>query len=137
MRSEIIRNRARAKQLLAFDGMQYGRCKPTDIDLSMDWQQETFVFVELKGAQQSLTVGQRIHLEGLVDAIQAGGREAVAIWASHNTPDPETDVHAAEATVVAMYDGNQWVSEEGEIKLDTLMHALYNLHLERQRGDAS
>ena len=134
MRSELIRNRARAKQLLAFDGMQYGKCRPTDIDVSLDFQGETFVFVELKGPGAPLTLGQRIHLEALVKGLRAGGKEAVAILAESKAPDPETDVHVAEARVLAMYDGFQWVQEEGDIKLDTAIHFIHNEHLRRKES---
>jgi hypothetical protein len=135
MRSELIHNRARASQLLAFDGMQYGRCRPTDIDVAMDWQGKFFVFVELKSKGKGLSVGQRLHLTALVDAIVAGGRQAVAILAEHDTPDTETDVHVAQSTVVKMYDGVQWV-DEGEIKLDTLLHVLHNEYIRSKTGTA-
>lgn len=107
--STLINNREKAKQILAFDGLQYGLCRPTDIDLSMDFKKECFIFGELKSTGSTLTVGQRIHLEGLVDAIRAGGKLAYAFVAHHDTPDCEEDVHVAEAIVAVHYDGeNKW-----------------------------
>ena len=105
--STLINNRDKAKQLLAFDGMQYGLCRPTDIDISMDFQQKCFVFVELKTLGAPLTTGQKIHLQGLVDAIVAGGRKAYAILAHHSTPVADDDVHCAEAEVHSVYTGGQ------------------------------
>ena len=132
MKSELIYSRDRAAQLLAFDGMQYGRCRPTDIDMSIDFNGDLFVFCELKVGAKGLTTGQRIHLEGLVNAIIAGGKQAVAILAHHQDWATDTDVHVAEAVVHSMYDGEQWV-EEGEIKVDTMIHLLYTHYLTGQQ----
>ena len=127
--SSLIKNRDRAKQLLAFDGMQYGRCRPTDIDLSMDWQGKTFVFVEMKGRGAPLTLGQKLHLEGLVNAIRAGGKTAWAIVAEHDTAYHEHDVHCAESKVRVVYDGNSWAKENlGEKSLDSLLQDLHTSH---------
>ena len=125
--SGLINNRARAAQLMAFDGMQYGKCRPTDIDLSMDWQGKYFVFTELKGVGVPLTLGQKIHLTGLVDAIEAGGRQAVAILAHHDTPKCEHDVHVAESMVHSIYTGGSWEKIFNK-KLDTLLHELHNAY---------
>ena len=124
--SGLINNRARAAQLMAFDGMQYGKCRPTDIDLSMDWQGKYFVFVELKGVGVPLTLGQKIHLTGLVDAIEAGGRQAVAILAHHDTPKCEHDVHVAESIVHSYYTGGRWERIVVKKTLDSFLHELHN-----------
>jgi len=92
-----IHNRARIRQIIDFDGLEWGKLRPTDIDLSIDWQGKTFVFVELKSAGTALTLGQRIHLEGLVKAIRAGGRLAWAVFAHHDT-DVSEDVTAVSYT---------------------------------------
>lgn len=136
--SSIINNRKRAAQLLAFDGMQYGKCRPTDIDMAMDFQGKYFVFTELKGGTAPLTIGQKIHLTGLVDAIEAGGREAIAILAHHNTPDTEHDVHVAESIVHSVYQGGRWERINIEIYLDTFIQNLHNSYqLSRKIGAAS
>ena len=125
--SDLINNRDRAKQLLAFDNMKYGLCRPTDIDCSIDFQQKCFIFVELKSAGAALTVGQRIHLQGLVDAIVAGGREAYAILAHHDTPDTEHDVMVSEAVVHSLYcgDGGRWERILGNKTVDNQIQELY------------
>lgn len=139
MQSELINNRERAAQLLAFDGMQYGKCRPTDIDLSMDWQGRYFVFVELKGARKGLTQGQRFHLQALVRAIRAGGKQAIAILANHNTPDTEHDVHVGESTVRMFFDGGpRWVEVKDEITLDLFLQREYDGYMasrEQQSDD--
>lgn len=129
MESKLIRNRDRAKQILAFDGMQYGKCRPTDLDMSIDFQGKTFIFGELKGAETPLTLGQKIHLTGLVDAIKAGGKTAYAFLAHHNIEDTEHDVHVGEAIVAKLYDGHSWQVFYPRTTVDALVQDIYNSHL--------
>lgn len=127
-----FRNREYGAQLVDFKGLQFGKCKCTDIDLSCDWQGKTFVFVEIKYGTAPLTLGQRIHLESLVDAINAGGRTAWAIVARHETPKGQ-DIHAAETVVDAVYSGH-WSKEPTGRSLHDVMNDLHNVHkLENQK----
>ena len=137
--SELIKNRDRAKQILAFDNMNYGRCRPSDIDLSVDFQGNMFVFAELKGVGVQLTLGQRIHLTGLVDAITAGGKQAVAILAHHDTKDCEHDVHCAESIVHSVYygGGGNWERIFGEITLDKFITDLHNVYQANRKAGAA
>ena len=118
-------NRRRAKQLIDFEGLCWGKLRPTDIDLSIDWQGKTFVFVEIKGKYQDLTVGQRIHLEALVKAIRAGGKLAFACVAKHDTKVTE-DVVAAKCYAVRVFDGVAW--EDSPRDLGGTLDLLYQLH---------
>lgn len=131
MESKVIKNRNRAKQLMAFDDMQYGKCKPTDIDVSIDFQGKSFVFVELKGNGMPLTLGQKIHLQGLVKAIRAGGRQAWAILAHHDTPDCEHDVHVKESVVHSVYNGKSWATDAQGKQLDDIISAMHAVHEEK------
>lgn len=128
--SKLITNRKRAKQLMAFDGMQYGKCRPTDIDFSMDFQGNVFIFGELKGNNAPLTLGQKIHLEGLVKAIKKGGKEAYAMLAHHDTPDTEHDVRVSEATVFSVYNGLTW--ERQSVTVHELIKKLHADYLEER-----
>lgn len=117
MKSELIVNREKAKQLLAFDGMQYGRCRPTDIDFSFDVGGKVFVFGEVKTYGKDLTVGQRLHLQFLCDALAAGGKQAIALFATHSTPNADHDVRVAECDVKKVYFGGskgKWAKVENQ-----------------------
>ena len=125
MQSELIYNRDKAKQLLAFDGMQYGLCRPTDIDLSMDYKGNVFVFGELKEGRKMLTTGQKIHLRYLCDAIANGGTNVVAFLAHHTEKDSENDVRVADAVVYMYYTGDgtgKWkIIEEQRTSVDAFI----------------
>lgn len=124
-------NRTRAAQLIDFEGLSWGKLRPTDIDLSIDWQGKTFVFVELKSGHAALTVGQRIHLEGLVKAIMRGGKTAYAIYAQHDTPTTE-DVMAKDAVVNSIFNGMSWCREDTGSNLYDILNKMYETHTEEQ-----
>jgi len=128
-----FKNRARAKQLIDFAGLRWNRLSPTDVDISIDWGQETFVFVEVKGINQPLTVGQRIHLEGLVRGLRAGGKEAYALVAKHSTRATE-DIMAADCLVTSQFDGNNWEAVDTNECLGDRMNTLYDEHIERKQA---
>lgn len=126
-----IENRERMGQLLDFDGLEWGLCRCTDIDLSVDWQGRTFVFVEVKSGDAPLTKGQKIHLQGLVKGLRAGGKTAYAILARHHTPVGE-DVIVKDCQIESLYDGYCWLQypENGDT-VETLMNKLYREHRAR------
>ena len=131
MQSELINNRNRAKQLLAFDGLVFGKCRPTDIDFSMDFQGAVFVFGEIKGGSLGLTMGQKIHLQGLVKSINSGGKQAYAFLAHHNQSDTDKDVHVGACLVRSVYDGVAWQPYEGSVA--ALVGDIHADHLEAKK----
>ena len=128
-----IRDAGLMSQVTDYAGMQYGQCRPTDIDLSMDFNKEVFIFVELKFEGTSLTLGQRIHLIGLVDAIEAGGREAYAILATHKT-DRRDRIMARDAFPVMVYSGGNWEMCE-DSNLDATIKTIHD-NWKKKRRDA-
>ena len=133
MKSELIGSRDRAKQLLAFDDLNWGKIRPTDIDLSLDFGGKVFVFGELKSGNAGLTTGQRIHLQGLVRGLRKGGLIAYAFRANHNTPDNEHDVHVAEAEVKSVYEGDGWETPRGSMTVLDFMNDIHERHIRPTR----
>jgi len=135
MTESTIRNQKLVGQVVDFKGVKFGLCSATDIDMSIDWQGKTFVFTELKYGEVPLPVGQRLHLESLVNAIEAGGKRAYALIARHNTPEGQPIV-AAEAQVSAVCDRDGWkyisVDKSRQTVIDYLS-SLHKLHLERNK----
>jgi len=124
-------NRARAAQLIDFEGLKWDKCGCTDIDLSLDWQGRTFIFVEIKTEGTMLTLGQKYHLQALVRAIRAGGRVAFAILAHHNTVVTE-DVYAAQCRTAKVFDGIKWNIVDTNEQLSATIDIMYQEH---QRED--
>ena len=62
----VYRHPARARQLLLFDGMQYGNITPTDIDATIEYKDRARIFVEVKGKSKDVPTGQRLLLQRFV-----------------------------------------------------------------------
>jgi len=104
----VIKHRARAAQLRTYQGLRYGAATPTDIDTYFEVDNNAFIFVELKYMDASVDYGQRLALARLVDTLQAGGAEAIALIAEHNTHDCAADIPAADAIVREYRRGGEW-----------------------------
>mgnify|MGYP000009378991 FL=1 len=99
----VYRHPARARQLLLFDGMQYGNITPTDIDATIEYKDRARIFVEVKGKSKDVPTGQRLLLQRFVDDFRASGKDAIAIIAEHGVEDANQDVHLKDCSVREIY----------------------------------
>ncbi|MDO9541478.1 MAG: hypothetical protein Q7J98_04040 [Kiritimatiellia bacterium] len=87
-----IRNREWASRLKDFSGLRFGKITPTDIDGFLDFNDQVFIFVEVKHGASMPQTGQRLALERLCDACERGGILSLVIIASHCA---EGDIYVA------------------------------------------
>ena len=99
----VYRHKARARQLLLFDGMQYGNITPTDIDMTIEYKDRARIFVEVKGRTKDVPIGQRLLLQRFVDDFRASGKDAIAIIAEHDVDDSSEDIHIKDCSVREIY----------------------------------
>jgi len=92
-----IRSRERMAQIRDFSGLHFGSIIPTDIDGLIEYQNLCFILIETKFGDAQLPFGQELALERLTDAIQASGKPAICIVASH-TSSGDIDVGATKVT---------------------------------------
>lgn len=104
-----IQKRERAKQLINFSGMKFGKITPTDIDGFIDFHNLGFVFLEYKLTDAEMPTGQRLSYERLADVIEKGGGDPVVFQCSHEHFNPEEDIDGANAKVVRMYYKGKWI----------------------------
>ena len=131
----MFNNPERGRQLTTFNGMQYGMCRPTDLDLTMDFRGHSFVFCELKLGTAPLTDGQRYYLRNVVNGLLDGGRDAVAIWGSHDVEDPTEDIVAKDAKVVQVYtDARRWITLPQDITVGEYVENFYQNYLSIKSG---
>lgn len=116
-----IHNRARAKQINDFTGLQFGNITPTDLDGIIDFQNRVWVIIELKQIGNPLPFGQQLAIERLIDIIASTGKVAVALIASHDTT-PDQDVFVADCLVMEYRYRGAWLIPKGEI---TVKQAIY------------
>lgn len=98
----------RIKQVIVFDGLQYGSITPTDIDGCIEYKDKAVIFLEYKYIGNRMPDGQRLCLERLADDVRMSGREAVVMLCEHDVDDVREPVDAGTSEVVAMYYGGKW-----------------------------
>ena len=98
----------RIKQVIVFDGLQYGSITPTDIDGCIEYKDKAVIFLEYKYVGNRMPDGQRLCLERLADDVQMSGREAVVMLCEHEISDVNEPVDAETSGVVSMYYCGKW-----------------------------
>lgn len=132
-----IRNRANAKQLRDFRGLQFERgITPTDIDAFLDFGDKLFVFVEAKHGRAEPPTGQRIALERVCTATQSSGRESYVLLAHHDTPSTQ-DVDLATATVSCVFHKHCWRPVRVNLTVREAIDGLRATHGITETRDAS
>lgn len=83
------KNKERGRQLLLFDGFQYGNITPTDIDAIIEWKNRLWVIFEAKTGEKETPLGQRILFERFVQDMKKAGKPALAMIVEHSTKATE------------------------------------------------
>jgi len=95
-----IKSRHRAKQLISFEGIEYGeRLWPTDIDALIEWHDKAWLIFEVKIWDKDVPYGQKLALERFVKDASRAGKEAIAVVVEHHLTNPDEDVTLADCTV--------------------------------------
>ena len=116
----IIRDPAKAKQLVCFDGLYltgrngYRNIWPTDIDGYIQLDVENlFIFLELK-YKGGMKDGQERALTRLADAV---GENAYVLLAEHDVSDPDKPIMVKDAEVKKIYRGGMgWIEGYTTVK---------------------
>lgn len=106
----------RAKQLISFEGLQYGHGSPTDVDGLLEFDNKVFVFFELKHRNAVMPQGQKLALERIINNLDLAGKKSVLFVASHSVDNPEQKVFAADSRVTGVYFKGRWHSGGGTLK---------------------
>ncbi|MBQ7220762.1 MAG: hypothetical protein IJS28_07275 [Synergistaceae bacterium] len=103
-----IQYRDRARQLIDFSGIKYGRITPTDIDGFLEYKGKAFVFYEYKLPEVEMPDGQGLALTRMVDVLSTAGKEAVLFLCRHNETNPNKDIIGSDAIVEGVYWHGKW-----------------------------
>lgn len=99
-----IQFRDRARQIVDFSGMRYGKITPTDIDGLIEYHSiGAYALFEFKLEGCDIPLGQMRALTEIVDDLNKVGKLACLFICEHNAENPEQDIVAAEAKVKAIY----------------------------------
>ncbi len=105
----VIQHRERAKQIIDFSGLKYGKCTPTDIDGLIELGGKVFIFIEYKFSDTPIKRGQELAFERVVDIVNKT-KPTLLIHAQHFEP-VEKDIDAANAKVVRVRTDGRWFIE--------------------------
>lgn len=99
----VYQNANRGRQLLRFDGFQYGTITPTDIDAVIEYHDQIWVLFEAKLIGKAVPNGQRTLLErGIHDAVKAK-KHGIALIVEHSVNDPNKDIILKDCMVREVY----------------------------------
>ena len=99
----------KGRQLIRFDGIQYGKISPTDIDGIIEYHDRIWIIYEAKYRNSPLCAGQRTLLERFVRCMGAIGKHAIAVICEHDVADHQDDVYLAHCPVRAIYNTENMV----------------------------
>jgi hypothetical protein len=121
----------RIAQVKDFSGLAWDTITPTDIDMSLDFKGKLFVFVDFKYKDAPFPVGQRKHLEYLVNAIHKSksttGPFAIAGVAIHSQ-DIGTDIACKSALVeTCFWNGKWWLRNQDVLEFVDCVAKHYGL----------
>ena len=99
-----IKSRDRAKQLVSFEGIEFGeRIWPTDFDAVIEWHDKAWLLFEVKMYDVDVPSGQRIAIERFVRDVHRAGKNAMAAVVQHCVTDPNETVTLAKCRVREIY----------------------------------
>ena len=99
-----IKSRSRAKQLISFEGIEFGeRLWPTDFDALIEWHDKAWLVFEVKLWDKDVPYGQKLALERFVKDAHRSGKRAVAAVVEHHLTNPDDDVTLADCTVRELF----------------------------------
>lgn len=105
---EPIRSRRRAKQIVSFEGVEFGRrIWPTDFDAVIEWRDKAWIAFEVKLWDKDVPYGQKLALMRFANDTHKAGKTSLAAVVEHRVVDPEQDVRLADCTVREIFVGGE------------------------------
>jgi hypothetical protein len=132
-----IKDEQLASQILAFDGMKYGNCRPTDIDLFIDFGGKMFVYGEAKHFPSNLTTGQRRALEEVVNNAEI---PVYAIMFHHHAAREDRQIPVKDCKVYSYYTNvggkyGSWKKNYSGKTVDQFIKWVYNKHIGQEEEE--
>lgn len=121
----IIQNRKRSQQIIDFSALREGKITPTDIDGSIDWHNQAWVFTEFKYGSYDMRDGQRLFYERLCNDLSKI-KPTIILVVNHDEP-PERDIVAGTCLVGRYYYREQWHYPKAPITLQDAVAKFYKI----------
>lgn len=126
----VIHNEGRAKQLILFDGLEYGNISPTDMDGVIDYRNKFWIIYEAKCTGAPFPTGQRLTMEHFIDMADDAKRYGIALVADHNVADVTKSVSLMACKVRWIYttEEKKWREPETEMTVKEISDKYYELY---------
>lgn len=109
-----IRIASRATQLIDYSGIRYGNATPSNVDGVLELDNQLFVILEYKHeSAQPMSLGQRLLIERMTDAISSAGKICVAIIGKHDAAIGQ-EIDAAKSRAVEIRWKGEWKNLDGQ-----------------------
>jgi|TARA_R110002020_G_scaffold389262_1_gene599830 hypothetical protein len=110
----LLRNSNQAKQGIDFEGLQWGKIHPSDIDFVFEFKNDVLILGEVKRKGTEIPVGQRLMLERICDSWHNG--KSFIIFVHHEQEDETTDIPLNKCEVYKLYYQKKWRYRNGSVK---------------------
>jgi len=110
----LLNNSNQGKQGIDFEGIQWGKIHPSDIDFVLEFKNEVLILGEVKYKGSEIPTGQRLMLERLCDSWHTS--KSFIIFVHHQHDDETTDIPLSECEVHKIYYQKKWYKRSGSVK---------------------
>lgn len=110
----MIRNMRYFSRKLLFNGMRFGKLSPMDGDAILDVHGKATIFYEVKCHYGSMSMGQRICLQNLVNNTR-DDRMAVVVLCDCHDDNPDNPILLEACTVRQVYEDGKWRAPDEKI----------------------
>jgi hypothetical protein len=106
-----IRNRELTKQIVNFQSLTFiNNIRPTNIDALIEYQNKSYVIIEVKRKNSEVPYGQKLAMERLCDDLQKSGKQSICIIATHESINPNDDVFLKDTFVDSVRFNGEWIT---------------------------
>jgi hypothetical protein len=81
----------RMRQQVLFTGMNIGSITPTDVDAIIEYHNQGWLWIEVKGMGMKVPYGQRLAMQRFVDDL-SDKKDVYAVIAEHHVDNPRQDI---------------------------------------------
>ena len=119
----------KAKQLISFDGLNYGGASLSDIDFCLEYHDSIWVLGEVKGRDVILPKSQRTLMSRFVNMARYSGKRAIAIVVEHNVPDCREMIQLSNCMVREYYtsESGRWAYPRRPYYVDEMISQYINI----------
>jgi hypothetical protein len=118
-----IKNKDKIQQFVNFDGCQFGKISPTDVDALFEIGNKLLILIEIKENDKLVPHGQRLALERICDAWQSAKGPSVILKAVYHPQMTIGDVFLKDMFVYRYYNRGKWTDMSPRRKVPETVEA--------------